>query len=93
MYRRRKHATIVNSQQEKVRENTGVERETMVSQSLIAFDTDHIKGYVFGTNRLKEIRGASSILDRLNREKTVEMAESFGAKTNLCTWRLGPLHR
>jgi hypothetical protein len=53
-----------------------------VSQSLIAFDTDHIKGYVFGTNRLKEIRGASSILDRLNREETVKIAEEdFEATT------------
>ena len=52
-----------------------------MSQSLIAFDTDHIKGYVFGTNRLKEIRGASSILDRLNRKRTVEIAEDFGATT------------
>jgi hypothetical protein len=51
-----------------------------VSQSLIAFDTDHIKGYVFGTNRLKEIRGASSILDRLNREQTVEIAKGFKAR-------------
>src|SRR5437588_5724025 len=50
-----------------------------MSQSLIAFDTDHIKGYVFGTNRLKEIRGASSILDRLNREQTVEIAKGFKA--------------
>jgi hypothetical protein len=55
------------------------ERGTTVSRSLIAFDTDHIKGYVFGTNRLKEIRGASSILDRLNRDKTVEIAKVFGA--------------
>ncbi|TMC18415.1 MAG: hypothetical protein E6J34_17170, partial [Chloroflexi bacterium] len=38
-----------------------------MGQSLIAFDTNHIKQYVFGTNKLKEIRGASSILDRLNR--------------------------
>src|SRR5437660_11989552 len=53
-----------------------------VSQSLIAFDTDHTKGYVFSTNRLKEIRGASSILDRLNREETVKRAEEdFGATT------------
>ncbi len=52
-----------------------------MAQSLIAFDTDHIKGYVFGTNRLKEIRGASSILDRLNREETVRIAakEEFKA--------------
>ena len=35
--------------------------------SLVAFDTDHIKQYVFGTNKLKEIRGASSLLDYLNR--------------------------
>jgi len=48
----------------------------VVSQSLIAFDTDHIKRYVFGTNKLKEIRGASSILDHLNRVETVRKAES-----------------
>ena len=55
----------------------------MVSQSLIAFDTDHIKGYVFGTSKLKEIRGASSRLDYLNRVLTREKAESkaFGATT------------
>ena len=35
--------------------------------SLIAFDTDHIKRYVFATEKLKEIRGASSLLDYLNR--------------------------
>jgi hypothetical protein len=51
-----------------------------VSKSLIAFDTDHIKRYVFGTNKLKEIRGASSILDHLNRVETVHEAEAeFGA--------------
>lgn len=48
-----------------------------MSRALIAFDTDHIKGYIFGTNRLKEIRGASSILDHLNRTMTVEMAKQF----------------
>jgi len=48
----------------------------VVSQSLIAFDTDHIKRYVFGTSKLKEIRGASSILDQLNRVETVRKAES-----------------
>jgi hypothetical protein len=37
-------------------------------QSLVALDTDHIKQYVFGTDKLKEIRGASSILDKLNRD-------------------------
>lgn len=51
----------------------------MGTQSLIAFDTDHIKGYVFATNRLKEIRGASSRLDYLNRHETVEAAKRQGA--------------
>ncbi len=51
-----------------------------MSRALIAFDTDHIKGYVFGTNRLKEIRGASSILDHLNRTMTGEEAKQFGAE-------------
>jgi hypothetical protein len=40
-----------------------------VGKSLVALDTDHIKKYVFATDKLKEIRGASSILDRLNREE------------------------
>jgi hypothetical protein len=44
--------------------------ETFVGKkSLVALDTDHIKGYVFATDKLKEIRGASSILDRLNRKE------------------------
>jgi hypothetical protein len=36
-------------------------------KSLVALDTDHIKQYVFATDKLKEIRGASSKLDNLNR--------------------------
>jgi len=36
--------------------------------SLVAFDTDQIKQYVFATDKLKEIRGASAILDELNRK-------------------------
>src|SRR6266487_632746 len=46
--------------------------ELVMGKSLIAFDTDHIKRYVFGTDKLKEIRGASSLLDRLNR---IEMSK------------------
>ena len=42
--------------------------------SLVAFDTDHIKQYVFGTDKLKEIRGASSLLDRLNRGEMKRVA-------------------
>jgi CRISPR/Cas system-associated protein Cas10 (large subunit of type III CRISPR-Cas system) len=54
-----------------------------VWKSLVALDTDHIKGYVFGTDKLKEIRGASSILDRLNREEMNRIVHEAdpGAKT------------
>jgi hypothetical protein len=51
-----------------------------MGSSLVAFDTDHIKRYVFGTNKLKEIRGASSLLDYLNRVVMVEFAESYHAQ-------------
>jgi hypothetical protein len=42
--------------------------EDDMKQSLIAFDTDRIKEFVFATDVLKEIRGASNILDTLNRQ-------------------------
>jgi hypothetical protein len=45
-----------------------------MQKSLVAFDTDHIAGYVFGTDRLKEIRGASSLLDRFNRYEMKRIA-------------------
>jgi len=40
-----------------------------MTRVLVAFDTDHIKEYVFGTRALKDIRGASALLDQLNREE------------------------
>lgn len=54
----------------------------MGTQSLVALDTDHIKQYVFATDKLKEIRGASSILDRLNRYVMGKVAgePKFGAR-------------
>jgi len=39
-----------------------------MSLSLVAFDTDQIKQYVFATDVLREIRGASDILTDLNRQ-------------------------
>ena len=45
-----------------------------MAKSLVALDTDHIKQYVFATGKLKEIRGASSLLDRLNRQVMDEEA-------------------
>ena len=47
----------------------------MGKQSLVSLDTDKIHGYVFDTNRLQEIRGASSILDTLNRRTMSEIAK------------------
>ncbi|HID21648.1 MAG TPA: hypothetical protein EYP14_04520, partial [Planctomycetaceae bacterium] len=42
----------------------------MRDRYLVVFDTPSIKQYVFGTDPLREIRGASANLDRLNRELT-----------------------
>ncbi len=47
---------------------------------LAAFDTEHINRYVFGTNKLKEIRGASSLLDSLNRTIMSQVAQDYHAK-------------
>jgi len=49
-----------------------------VRKSLVALDTYHIKEYVFATDKLKEIRGASSLLDRLNREEMKNIAARIG---------------
>jgi hypothetical protein len=43
--------------------------------SLVALDTNHIKRYVFATNKLREIRGASSLLDHLNRRVMGQIAD------------------
>ncbi len=43
---------------------------------LVLFDTDHIKNYLFATNKLKEIRGASALLDRLNATETEKVARN-----------------
>lgn len=54
----------------------------MEPRTLVALDTDHIKQYVFATDKLMEIRGASSILDKLNRREMPKIAEEeFHART------------
>ena len=53
----------------------------MGQKVLVSFDTDRIKEYVFATGKLKEIRGASAILDELNRWDMVEKAQKFNAET------------
>jgi hypothetical protein len=40
---------------------------------LVAWDTDQIKGYVFATQKLREIRGASALLDSLNEKEIVQL--------------------
>jgi len=50
-----------------------------MKESLLLMDTDGIKNYVFGTNKLRDIRGASAILDELNR---IEMTEIVKRITN-----------
>lgn len=47
---------------------------------LVVLDFPGIKKYVFGTDRLVEIRGASALLDRLNRHVIPQwVLETFGA--------------
>lgn len=50
-----------------------------MAKSLVACDTNHIKQYVFGTDKLREIRGASSLLDYFNREGMRTFAEAYQA--------------
>ncbi|MDZ7292234.1 MAG: hypothetical protein ONB42_20055 [candidate division KSB1 bacterium] len=49
---------------------------------LVSFDTDHIKEYLFATNRLKEIRGASALLAWLDDRRRDFLAQKCG-KDNL----------
>jgi cellobiose-specific phosphotransferase system component IIA len=49
---------------------------------MVLIDTDKIKEYVFATNRLSEIRGASAILDSLNLKSTYELLNKISQKGN-----------
>ena len=46
---------------------------------LVAFDTDRIQDYVFATGTLRNIRGGSAVLDRLNRERMEQLAQNVDA--------------
>ena len=52
----------------------------MKKKLLVSFDTDRIKEYIFATGKLREIRGASAILDELNRWDMVEKSREFHAE-------------
>jgi hypothetical protein len=60
-----------------------LEVEFSVGKTLVALDTNHIKSYVFATNKLKEIRGASSLLDRLNRDEMERLARTLDPQSEL----------
>ena len=44
---------------------------------LLSFDTDRIKSYVFATGNLRDIRGASALLDRLNRHEMPKIVKQI----------------
>jgi len=46
-----------------------------MSKSLVAFDTNRIKGYIFATARLREIVGASGLLKDLNEHTMPQLAK------------------
>jgi hypothetical protein len=48
------------------------DKEKSMAQSLILLDTDRTKEYIFATGRLAEMRGASALLEELNRVRTRE---------------------
>ena len=49
----------------------------MEFQYLLLLDTDKIKDYVFGSSKLKEIRGASMLLEHLNTIQTKNMILNY----------------
>lgn len=51
---------------------------------LVSFDTDRIKEYLFATNKLKEIRGASELLVTLNRGTEEQMGQTERIARRVC---------
>ena len=51
---------------------------------LVGFDTDKIKEYLFATNKLKEIRGASELLVKLNRGQPGQMGRTEAVTRQVC---------
>lgn len=52
---------------------------------LVCFGTDRIKQYLFATNRLKEIRGASALLADLDEERKRKLADSYRENNLACS--------
>ncbi len=51
---------------------------------LVGFDTDRIKEYLFATNKLKEIRGASALLVELNHGQPGRMGRTEAVARRVC---------
>lgn len=71
-----------------------------MQQFLVVTDTPGIKQFVFGTDPLAEVRGASALLDRLNRRETPRiLSESLAAgggrlqRTVYANGGTGPVYR
>lgn len=53
----------------------------MPKQYMLILDTDRIQDYIFATTKLKEIRGASALLDDLNLEEMPKILSKSSGKT------------
>ncbi len=51
-----------------------------VPRALVVIETQRVKGYLFASRLLRETRGASLLLDRLNRIEAREQAERRAAR-------------
>jgi hypothetical protein len=56
----------------------GVNTIMMSWEYLVALDINSIHEFIFGTNKLKEIRGASILLDTLNRKIPIDELKKYG---------------
>lgn len=62
----------------------------MNNQYILVIDVPGIKEYVFGTDRLVEIRGASALLDNLNRKETEKFLKKKLGETHVeCVFSAG----
>lgn len=75
---------------ESPRDQSGGETVLNSNRHLVVFDFPGIKNFVFGTNRLVEIRGASALLDSLNRQLIPsEIATRFEPERGQCVFAGG----
>lgn len=61
----------------------------MPADVLLAFDFPGIQRYVYASEALREVRGASALLDELNREVIPALAERLGAEVVVAAGGMG----